>query len=147
MLSILLLIWQMILKGLIDFRQIISGVSAISIWHIKTHQNLHSLCKKLRGDRISLYQVDPLVCPRCKGIMRTSASSKTSKSSVIFSRIWVSGLCDQDRRRKSVPSHYPNQKSPIPTRIRLINKPTVTPTRNTPGMITYSHNAIMHLKT
>jgi len=106
-----------------------------------------------------IYQVDPLVCPKCQGITSCalSASSKLSKSSGISSRIWGSGLSGQGHRlpvpawqtgRKSVPpSHYPNPKPPIPTRILHINTPTPMPTRNTPGMIIYSHNAITHLKT
>jgi hypothetical protein len=61
-----------------------------------------------------IYQVDPLACPKCQGVMR------------IISFI---------------------EDAQIPTRILHINKPIATPTRNTLGMIIYSHNATTHFKT
>ena len=103
----------------------------------KTDSKNRSLSRRRPG-RLILWSVRNV-----KASYASSALLKTSKSSVISSRIWDSGLSDQGRRPKFMtPSHCLNPKPLISMCILLINMPIVTPTRNTPGMNIFSHNAL-----
>jgi hypothetical protein len=81
-----------------------------------------------------IYEVDPLVCPKCQGVMRII--SFIEDPSVIR---------DQGRRRKAMTRQTSNT-------LLLIFKFNHTLTlstaiRNTPGMNTYSHNVMTNIKT
>jgi hypothetical protein len=90
-----------------------------------------------------IYEVDPLICPKCQGVMRIISFIEDAQVIRDILTIWDSGLSDQGRRQKSVPpSHYPIPKPPIPTRIHHIHTPTPTPTPNIPGMNIFSHNVL-----
>ncbi|PKN70107.1 MAG: hypothetical protein CVU54_06860 [Deltaproteobacteria bacterium HGW-Deltaproteobacteria-12] len=108
--------------------------------------------KAFRKNRVRLiqkiYEVDPLICPKCKGAMRIIGFIEDPSVIRKSLCIWKSGLSDHDRRPKSVPpSHCTNPKPPIPARILHINKPTVTPTLNMNGKITFNPDVTTHSKT
>ena len=97
-----------------------------------------------------IYEVDPLVCPKCKGTMRVISSIEDQ--SVIRSILEHLGLWLI--RSRPPPKIYdpPNRESatadlliqPHTDIIGACPRPDRGATPNTPGMITYSHDVITH---
>jgi hypothetical protein len=97
-----------------------------------------------------IYEVDPLVCPKCNGAMRII--SFIEDKSVIRDILQHLGLW-LVRSRPPPKIHAPpireytavaiNQQTPADT-IGACPRPDRGATRNTPGMITYNHDFIMH---
>ncbi|MGD0279678.1 MAG: hypothetical protein ABSC11_10270 [Smithella sp.] len=70
-----------------------------------------------------IYEVDPLVCPKCQGVMRI-INFIEDQQVIRFSRIWDSGLSDQDRRQKFMTRQ----------------------TANTPLLISNSNHTLLYLR-
>ena len=91
-----------------------------------------------------IYEVDPLLCLKCKGAMRIISFIEDQQVIRTSSRIWDLGWCVQGRRRKSMTRQTAN----TPQLISKSNHTLIlsTTTRNTLGMIISSHNVLTHLK-
>jgi len=69
---------------------------------LEPHENNKALRKNWARLIQKIYEVDPLVCPKCKGIIRIISFIEDQKVIRDSLTIWDSGLSDQGRRRKSM---------------------------------------------
>ena len=104
--------------------------------------------KTFRKNRATFFQkifeVAPLICPKCKGTMKIVSfieDTQVIQEILMHLGIWLVRSRPPVHRTQAgpksmPPSHCPNPKPPIPARILPIHKPTVTPTLNTHGTIT-----------
>lgn len=93
-----------------------------------------------------IYEVGPLVCPKCKGTMRVI--SFIENPSVIREILMHLGLWPVRSRpppKMRTPSHYPNSKLLILTHSLRTSTPAPIPV--TPGMIIFNTNVLTNIKT
>jgi hypothetical protein len=87
-----------------------------------------------------IYEVDPLICPKCKGAMRIISLIEDAQVIRDILTHLDSGWSDQDRHRKSTTRQTAN--TPLLTSKSNQTLTLSAATGNMPGMIISSHNVL-----